>query len=334
MVKARFYESRTNDAVQCRLCPHECRIAAGERGECAVRRNIDGILYSENYGLVSSIHVDPVEKKPLYHFHPGSRILSLGSIGCNFRCNFCQNCEISQTTVDEYRFAQLRSPEYIVDLAAGTAESIGLAFTYNEPVVYYEFMVDTARICREKGLKTAMITNGYVLQEPLETLFPLIDAFNVDLKSFSEQFYKTVAGGHLRFVKENLLRIRKSGCHLEVTNLLIPSLNDDLRQFREMVRWIARELGRDTVLHISRYFPAFKSTVQKTSLNLLFNFYREASEHLAYVYLGNVTGSESQNTICSNCGKMAMSRFGYFVQCGGLDTLGNCRYCGHKIVVV
>lgn len=334
MKEARFYEPGGDGAVYCRLCPHECRILPGERGSCGVRKNLGGVLFSENYGLVSSLHLDPIEKKPLYHFHPGVNILSLGSIGCNFHCNFCQNCEISQTTIDEYRFAQQRSPDYIADLAMTTKGNLGMAFTYNEPVVYFEYMCDIARKVMEAGLKTVMVTNGYLLTKPLEELVPLIDAFNVDLKSFTDQFYKTVSGGHLRYVKDSLLRIRESGKHLEVTNLLIPSLNDDVRHFREMVRWIARELGQDTVLHLSRYFPAYKSTVQKTSLNLLFNFCREASEHLSYVYLGNVTGSESQNTICSNCHKMVISRFGYFVQSGGLDGSGNCRFCGHKIAVI
>ena len=333
MTQALYYEEIDNGKVQCRLCPHNCILALGDRGNCDVRKNIDGRLISENHGLCSAVQFEPIEKKPLYHFHPGSYIFSIGSIGCNLKCNFCQNCEISQTSVDRYVSGQYYSPEEIIGMAADHPENLGVAFTYNEPTVYFEYMTEIAEATKAKGMKNVMISNGFINERPLLDILPFMDGFNIDLKAFTESFYKTITKGHLKPVKEALISIKKAGKHLEVTNLLIPSQNDDLTKFTEMILWIREELGKDTVLHLSRYFPAYKSDIQKTSLGLLFNFCETARQYLDYVYLGNVTGSESQNTICSNCGKIVISRYGYFIQKNGIDSEGICLHCNNKIVI-
>lgn len=332
MVKeALFYEQVDRSQVRCLLCPHACLIPDEHLGKCHVRKNCQGIMVAENYGLTSALHLDPIEKKPFYHFHPGAHILSVGSVGCNLRCNFCQNCEISQTSVENYLKGQYYEASDIVQIAQKQGENLGLAFTYNEPIIYYEFMLDAAIECKKAGLLNVMVSNGFIKQEPLEALLPYIDALNIDLKAFNNRFYKNV-GARLKPVLDTLKTIRRSGKHLEITYLLIPSANDDINEFIEMLKWIREELGRNTVLHLSRYFPAYKSNIQKTSLGLMFNFCETARQYLDYVYLGNVTGSESQNTICSKCGHMVVSRNGYFIQKNGIDNLGNCCHCKNHII--
>jgi len=331
--EALFYEELESRDVKCHLCPHECVLHPEERGKCQVRKNVNGKLISENYGLVSAIHLDPIEKKPLYHYHPGEHILSVGSIGCNLNCNFCQNCEISQTTVDQYLSGQFYEPQDLVDMAKEHSENLGLAFTYNEPTIYYEFMIDAAEKSKSVGMKNVMISNGFIQKEPLKKILPFIDAFNIDLKAFTRKFYKNITDGRLEPVLNTLKEIKKSGKHLEVTTLLIPSQNDDIKDFTALVSWVREELGSDTVLHLSRYFPAYKSNIQKTSLGLMFNFCEAARQYLDHVYLGNVAGSDSQNTICSSCGKVVISRYGYFIQRNGIDHQGNCVHCNKKVVV-
>lgn len=333
MIQALYYEEIGNGNVQCHLCPHNCVLSQEERGNCNVRRNVDGRLISENYGLVSFLQFDPIEKKPFYHFYPGSHILSIGGIGCNLNCNFCQNCEISQTTIDKYVSGQYFNPGALVDKCKDYPDNLGIAFTYNEPVVYFEYMLDVAKLSRERGMKNVMVSNGFINHLPLHEIMPFIDAFNIDLKGFTESFYRDITDGSLNPVKETLLSIKKEGKHLEITNLLIPSKNDDLIKFTEMIVWIREELGKNTILHLSRYFPAYKSDIQKTSLGLLFNFVETAKQHLDYVYLGNVTGSESQNTLCSDCGKIVISRYGHFIQKNGIDAKGICTHCHNKIVI-
>lgn len=333
MTQALYYEEIDNGKVQCHLCPHNCALSHNERGKCDVRKNVDGRLITENFGVTSSVQFDPVEKKPLYHFYPGSHILSVGSIGCNLNCNFCQNCDISQTSIDQFASGQYYDPLEIVEMGMDHPENLGIAFTYNEPIVYFEYMLETAKLSKEKGMQNVMVSNGFVNQDPLQEIIPYMDGFNIDLKAFTESFYKKISKGHLEPVKESLKTIKKAGKHLEVTNLLIPSQNDDLSNFTEMILWIREELGTDTVLHLSRYFPAYRSNIQKTSLGLLFNFCEAARQYLDYVYLGNVTGSESQNTICSQCGKIVISRYGYFIQKNGIDSDGFCTHCNNKIVV-
>lgn len=332
--EANFYAKLINEDVQCHLCPHGCLIKADDRGKCQVRRNVKGTLVSENYGLVSSIQSDPIEKKPFYHFCPGAKILSIGSVGCNLKCNFCQNCEISQAKVDDFVGGEFYEPMDVVERAKAEPESIGLAFTYNEPTIYYEFMLEAAQQSKACGMKNLMVSNGFIQQEPLLQLVPYIDAFNIDLKAYCKKFYSEVADGMLEPVLQTLKTIRNSGKHMEVTFLLIPTLNDDARKFKSMVSWIRDELGKQTVLHISRYFPAYKSRIPKTGVGLLFGFCETARAYLDYVYLGNITGSDSQNTICSQCGKIVISRYGYFIQKNGIDHQGRCVHCKNQIVII
>ncbi len=333
MNQALYFEEIGDLEIQCHLCPHDCIIEPGERGLCDVRKNINGSLVSESYGLISSIHMDPIEKKPLYHFYPGSHILSIGSIGCNLNCNFCQNYEISQTSIDDYFTGQYYEPEEVVSMARDNSNNLGIAFTYNEPIVFFEYMKGIAKKSKDLGMKNIMVSNGFINQDPLNEILPLIDGFNIDLKAFSDSFYRNITKGRLDPIKNTLKAIKKAGKHLEITNLLIPSQNVKIAEFTEMVKWIRDELGSDTVLHLSRYFPMYRSKINNTPLELMFDFCETAKQYLDYVYLGNVTGCESQNTICGECGKIVISRYGSFIQKNGIDQEGKCIHCNNKIVI-
>jgi len=332
MKEATFYTQIENEKIQCTLCPHNCHINEGKRGSCRVRKNINGKLIAENYEQVCSYSFDPIEKKPLYHFYPGQKIFSVGSIGCNLHCKFCQNWEISQTNVDDFGHLNQITAEGIVELADSRHDNMGIAFTYNEPIVWYEYMVDIAKLAHQKGLKTVMVTNGFINPKPLESLIPLIDAFSVDLKAFSEKFYAEITSAGLQPVLETLKTIRKNNKHLEITNLVITDLNDDAAEFKEMVSWIADELGEETVLHISRYHPMYKMKNEATSTSKLQELYEIAKEKLDYVYLGNVSTYEGQNTYCKSCREIAISRTGYYIEMSGLDKYGNCKFCGASII--
>ena len=331
-MEAQFYQKKDNQKVQCQLCPDNCIITEGQRGACKVRKNINGTLIAENYGLVSAAHTDPIEKKPLYHFYPGKPVLSLGTAGCNLHCVFCQNWEISQSTVNELTLYTL-PPDDAVKKALQIADNIGIAYTYNEPVIWYEYVYDTAMLAHEKGLKNVMVTNGYVFPDPLKKIMPLIDAFSVDLKAFNETFYKKYTKSKLHPVLEALKIIRSHNKHLEITNLVIPGLNDNEDEFRQMIGWIAEELGTESILHISRYFPAWKLHHPPTPTEILKHFYRIAKEYLSYVYLGNVATLETgQDTVCPQCGSTLIKRSGYYTEVTGLDEKGNCRKCGKHVM--
>ena len=314
------------------LCPHQCILHEGKTGICGVRQNIGGKIRSKNYGLISGFALDPIEKKPLYHFYPGSKILSIGSLGCNLKCNFCQNWQISQvcdTNPSRYKTMQV---EEVLDQASGIADNIGLAFTYNEPTVWYEFMFDAAKACQQNNLKTVMVSNGFICKKPLEALLPFIDAFNIDIKAFTENYYHEMTGGSLKPVLDSLKTIRKNGKHLELTNLIIPRKNDDPEQFAEMVNWISNELGSDTVLHISRYFPAYKQSIPATSEQLLLELYEIARNKLQFVYLGNLKNDASQNTYCNHCKQLLITRSAYKTEVLGLTPEGKCTKCKTQIL--
>lgn len=332
MHEALFYNRLGDDRVRCRLCPHECTINNGKLGSCQVRKNENAILYTENYGKVCSIRLDPIEKKPLYHFYPGSLILSIGTVGCNLHCKFCQNHEISQVSPEDYPYLKNYTPEDIVVLAKDYEDNAGIAYTYNEPTIWYEFMLDTAKLAQEKGLKNVAVTNGFINEKPLQELLPFIDAFNVDLKAFNEDFYTKNTSARLEPVKQTILNIKKAGKHLEITNLVITGLNDDESAFEKMVSWISSETGRETPLHISRYFPVYKMDNKATSVKTLQRFYEIASGQLDHVYLGNISTHEGQNTSCSSCGKTVIERNGYSTYKTGLTSAGHCKYCGHPLI--
>ena len=334
MREALFYEKLTKNKVKCTLCPHNCIISDGNRGICRVRINHKGILYSEVYDKISSLNNDPIEKKPLYHFYPGRNILSIGSLGCNLQCKFCQNWEISQTTVNDFHYIRNINSEEIIQLALKDKNNIGIAYTYNEPIVWFEFMLEIAQKAKIKNLKNVMVTNGYISKKPLEMILPYIDAYSIDLKSFTENFYKEITSSHLQPVKDNLKFLSKRNKHIELSNLVIPTLNDDVKIFEDMVKWIANELGENIVLHISRYFPMYKLRIEPTPVEKLLELFEIAKKYLNYVYLGNVSIDDGENTICDNCGKTVITRQRYYVQTDGIDTDGKCKYCGNKIVEI
>jgi len=332
--EARFYNFNQEGRIICTLCPHRCSIAKGKTGVCRVRRHTGNQLTAESYGLVSALNFDPVEKKPLYHFFPGQLVFSVGTIGCNLNCSFCQNCDISQIGIEDAPNLKRFTPEQVIDISLTRPENIGLAFTYNEPSIWFEYVYDTAKQAKDRGLKTIMVSNGFIEEKPMEELLPLIDAFNIDLKAFSEDFYRKVTGSRLAPVKNRLRQIRKAGNHLEVTNLIIPTLNDNPAEFKEMIEWIVEELGPETVLHLSRYFPMNRMTLDSTPVQKLLELYEIANERLNYVYMGNTQGlNEGRNTFCPDCGNLIVERFSYNIEATGLTKEGKCSSCGRQIAV-
>lgn len=330
MQEALFYKQLGNKGVQCLLCPHKCTPEPLTYGLCKTRINRDGKLYTESYGILSAISSDPIEKKPLYHFHPGHSILSLGSFGCNLSCDFCQNCEISQIDKRIHSRHSSRDPEDIVNKAVLHQDNIGLAYTYNEPTVYYEYMIECAALIREQNLCNVMVTNGYINPAPLEGLFPYMDAFNVDLKSFRNEFYMKRSGARLRPVLDTIGRIAKSGRHLELTFLIIPDHNDNEREWEQMLEWIVNYCGEETVLHVSRYFPHFKMDKPPTSLSIMKRFTTLARERINYVYPGN-TPQLDTHTYCPSCGSLLIERRLYKASMQGIEETGECSTCGYKL---
>lgn len=332
MKKALYYKMLENGIVKCQLCPHYCLINDNEHGLCNVRINRKGDLYSEFFEKVTAVGLDPIEKKPLYHFYPGTKILSVGSLGCNMKCLFCQNYRISQVTPENSEQTSSFSVNAIIRLATQKAENIGIAFTYNEPGTFYEYMINVAMLAQPIGLKTVMVTNGYINREPLEEIIPFIDAFNVDLKAFSESFYKSLTNSRLAPVKKTISRIALANKHLEITNLVIPGMNDNYAEFEEMARWIAGETGERTVFHISRYFPNYQIKIESTPINILLDLYEIAKKHLKYVYLGNVFDIARDTTYCDKCNSTLIVREPGKTTITGLDKQGNCTKCGNHVL--
>lgn len=330
MKEASYYTKQDNSKVRCLLCPHRCLLHDGQGGICRIRVNRSGILYAETYGKISSIHLDPIEKKPLYHFFPGRNILSIGSVGCNLRCCFCQNCSISQVSHEEFPYLEEVAPGKILETQLRSSNSIGIAYTYNEPVIWFEFVMDTARVIRSAGFKNVLVTNGYIEKEPLLQLAGVVDAFSVDLKSFEDSFYKKVTSSSLSPVLDTLITLRAAGKHLEVVNLVIPGLNDDPSLFETMVKWISTELGRETVLHISAYSPGYLSVEPATPASTILKFKKIADDHLDYVYVGNLT-EDANITSCPACKNVLIERKGYRTVIQGLTINGECKSCG-KVV--
>jgi pyruvate formate lyase activating enzyme len=330
MYPALHSTSRDDGTVQCLLCPHSCILEDDQFGRCNTRVNRKGILHTESYGILSSISTDPVEKKPLYHFYPGRSILSIGSFGCNLSCDFCQNCEISQ--IDSYVFSHHpeREPQDIVHKARLHRDNIGLAYTYNEPTVYYEYMLQCAELISNAGLKNVMVTNGYINREPLEQLLPYMDAFNVDLKSFRDEFYKSRSGAKLNPVLDTISRIAGTDRHLELTFLIIPGSNDRKQEWIDMISWIAENCGKDTVLHVSRYFPRYKLRRPPTPIETIREFIEMAREEIRFVYPGNTPLLEN-NTYCPGCGQLLIERHLYHTRMTGLENNGHCSNCDHEI---
>jgi len=322
--KASYIQQIDGQRLQCQLCPHLCILAEDQWGICRVRVNRGGVVYASAYGRVSSLAIDPIEKKPLYHYYPASQILSIGSFGCNLQCRCCQNWQISQSGPGE---GPIMQPHEIVNAAVAAAGNLGIAYTYNEPLINFEFVIETARLAATAHLKNVLVSNGFINQAPLAELISCIDAFNVDLKGFSETFYRQFTGSSLQPVLRTLSDIRKSGRHLELTMLVIPGENDHPGDFAEMIKWISGELGNQTVLHLSRYFPKYRHDARATPHETMIAFYQMAVDSLPFVYLGNMSVGHGSNTICPDCGSTVVNRQGYVTDASGLDDAGNCRRC-------
>ena len=282
-MKEALYWEKIDGEVHCLLCPHDCKIVNGVTGVCGVRQNIGGKLYSLVYGEMTSVSLDPIEKKPLYHYHPGESILSLGTKGCNFKCPFCQNWAISQ---DLEVPTQKITSRWVIDKAK-ECKSFGIAYTYNEPFIWYEFVLETAKLAKKEGLENVLVTNGYVNPKPLEEMLPFIGAMNIDLKSIDDDFYRKYCKGSLEPVLRTIKRSAKA-CHVELTNLVIPGLNDSEGNFDRLVDWIYDNVGADVPLHFSRYFPCYKLDQPLTSKETLEKAYKIAKKKLKNVHLGNI----------------------------------------------
>ncbi|MCR5627405.1 MAG: AmmeMemoRadiSam system radical SAM enzyme [Lachnospiraceae bacterium] len=277
-----------SEKIKCNVCMHACSLGPGQSGLCGARANRDGVIVSTNYGLVTSLALDPIEKKPLYMFHPGSYILSTGSYGCNLKCPFCQNYEISQATDDDMAFLGVRrtTPEQLAQIVLSEPDSIGLAYTYNEPLISYEFVRDTSRLIHEGGKFNVLVTNGEANPEILDELLPYIDAMNIDLKGFTDEIYKRL-GGDLSLVMSTIEKASKT-CHVELTSLIVPGINDSLTEMEREAIWIA-SLNKDIPLHITRCFPRYKMPdIAPTDISLMRKMKAVAEKHLSHVFLGNI----------------------------------------------
>ena len=323
-------ERADEQLLRCKLCPHNCVIANGKVGICNVRKNVDGVLYSLNYGDVSSIALDPVEKKPLFHFYPGKYILSVGTWGCNFRCAFCQNWEISQ---ERPYYIKNISPNELVDIAVSYLHqgNIGIAYTYNEPTIWYEYVYESARLARGNGLKNVLVTNGYINEEPLQMIAPFIDAMNVDLKAFNNDFYRKVCGGTYEPVLNTIRYCVEHDIHVEVTTLVVPGENDSEEELEMEFRTLS-EISNSIPLHLSRYHPAYKYTKSPTHTDKLERLYELGRKYLKYVYLGNVWDSKYESTYCPNCHTTVIIREGFKTEIVNLDEEGRCKVCNNQIL--
>ncbi len=326
------WEKRDCLGVQCELCPFRCFLPEGSRGICRVRMNVAGRLKTLVYAQPVSVHIDPIEKKPVYHMLPGSRIFSLATVGCNLRCSFCQNWEISQCNPEEAKPAgQMMTPEQVVAEAIRT-NCNSIAYTYSEPIVFYEYVIDIAKLARQKGLKNVLVSGGYINKEPLKKLAPYFDMIKIDLKGFNERFYRKVVGGDLRYVLETLKELHELRILTEVVNLVVPGLNDDMEEIALMSRWIYDNMGADTPLFFSRFTPQYRlGNLPATPIETLEKARKTAMDAgLRYVYIGNMPGHPGENTYCPACQKVLIRRYGYAILENNIKN-GRCVFCARKI---
>jgi pyruvate formate lyase activating enzyme len=328
--EALFYKRLDKNGVQCQLCPRRCTLADKARGFCRVRENRGGKLYSLCYGKLVAVHLDPIKKKPLFHFLPSTTAYSIATAGCNLRCKFCQNWEISQARPEEVDFVYLEPKELVAKAKASGAPTI--AFTYTEPTIFYEYMLETAKLAQAEGLKTMMHSAGYINEEPLKELTKYLDAANIDLKGFSDDYYSRLSEATLEPVLKTLKVLKASGVHIEITNLVLSGYNDDEPSLKKMCLWIKDNLGAQTPLHFSRAFPMYQLTsinpTPPESLELARRIALESG--LIYVYIGNLPGNPAENTYCPKCNKLLIERRGYFIVQNNIEE-GRCRYCGEEI---
>ncbi|TKJ40462.1 AmmeMemoRadiSam system radical SAM enzyme [candidate division LCP-89 bacterium B3_LCP] len=327
---AQYYEKLEKRRVRCTLCPRKCEVDDQERGYCGVRENRDGDYFTLVYGRPCTLHVDPVEKKPLFHFLPGTEIFSLATVGCNVNCKFCQNWQISQVRPEQERSYDA-PPDKLVETALNS-QTPAIAHTYTEPVIFYEYAKEIGKIAHEKGLKNTFISNGYIEEKPLKELLPFLDAVKIDLKAFTERFYQELVVGELQPVLRCLEILVEEGMWTEIVYLVIPTQNDDPDEIGQMCRWIRSNLGSDVPLHFTRFHPQYMlKTLPPTPIKTLERCHSIAREEgLNYVYIGNVASNKAEHTYCASCGEILIRRSGYRVNIEKLDK-GNCLNCGISI---
>jgi len=329
-MEAYLYETIKDNKVLCKLCNHRCVIKEGELGICSVRENHKGTLKTHVYGKLIARHIDPIEKKPLFHFLPGSLSYSIATVGCNFRCLFCQNADIAQMPSDNpgMIIGDLSTPEDVVN-AAEKGKCKSIAYTYTEPTVFFEFAHDTAKLAKKRGIYNVFVTNGYMTSEAIEMISPYLDAANVDLKAFNDDFYKNYCQAKLVHVKKTLQRMKTLGVFVEVTTLLIPGLNDDKAELKDLAAFIAISLGSETPWHISRFHPTYKLTDRPTTPVKTLIKAREIGLNagLKYVYTGNAPGENGEKTFCYNCSRTLIDRWGYTIRKNSIEN-NRCPHCG------
>ena len=332
--QASYWQKKTKNKVQCLLCPHKCVIDDGKKGICGVRKNENGVLYSLIYGSYSSIAVDPIEKKPLYHFYPGSSVLSLGSVGCNFKCLHCQNYSISTAIPDDFTHMKETTVEELMGLLE-QYDCEGIAWTYNEPTIWHEFAMDASRVAKKKGLYTVFVSNGYINEEPLRDISDYLDAINVDVKGFTGEFYKNICKAGLNPVLDTCELCKDLGIFLELTYLVIPGYNDSSAEIQRFCSWVSEKLGSDVPVHFTRFHPDYKmNDVKSTPMKTLINCYDAAKKNgLDFVYVGNIAGSKYNNTVCPDCGNICIKRNGFYTNLEGI--VGNkCSSCGRELPII
>jgi pyruvate formate lyase activating enzyme len=329
MKEALFYGKLDDQKVHCFLCRHHCKINEGKRGLCGVRENKGGTLYTLIYGFPCSYHVDPIEKKPLFHFYPGSRAFSIATAGCNFRCSHCQNHEISQMPRDEgHIYGQKMEPPEVVEMAA-KAGCKSISYTYTEPTIFYEYALDCAMLAKEKGISNNFVTNGYIEDEPLKTIKPYLDGANIDLKGFTADFYKKVCGADLQGVLDAIKTYKSLGVWIELTTLVIPGYNESEEELRSIARFIHNDLGVETPWHVSAFYPTYKLTEAPRTPAKTLQRARQIGieEGLRYVYTGNIPGADGESTYCWSCKKLVIGRYGYTLSEYNIKDSA-CTFCG------
>jgi pyruvate formate lyase activating enzyme len=331
--EASYYQLIDNDIIQCLLCPQLCKLKKNRFGICGVRQHIDGKLYSLVYGKAIAVHVDPIEKKPLFHVSPGSHSFSIATVGCNLKCKFCQNCEISQVSksIDASKLGTELSPKEIVTLARRN-KCLSISYTYTEPTIYFEYALDCCKLARQGNLLNVFVTNGYINPEPLTEVAAYLDAANVDLKSFQDRFYHEMTGAKLAPVLDTLKLMKAKKIWVEVTTLLIPNKNDSVPELKDIANFIKQELGEETPWHISRFYPQYKLTSSPPTSVKSLTQAREIglAAGLRYVYTGNIPGDKGEHTYCYNCGKVILQRTGFSVFDNHVKD-SCCEYCQAKI---
>mgnify|MGYP001024341772 CR=1 FL=1 len=332
--EASRYETLADNFVRCSVCPHRCTIRSGGKGVCKTRVNKEGKLYTLIYGEVTSTAVDPIEKKPLFHFWPGSQSFSISAVGCSFKCPWCQNYHISQTEPGDV-FADQLEPEKIVELTKKYGCK-SISYTYNEPIIWHEYVLDTAKLAKKEGILNVLVTNGYITPDTLAEIGDFIDAANVDVKGFNESFYKEYCKAELKPVLDATEQMKKKGIHIETTTLLIPKLNDDPKEITELCKWHIAKLGPDTPLHFSRFYPAYKfSNVPPTPIETVAKAREIAvNEGIRYVYTGNIAGDPGENTYCPSCKQLLIGRYGYDIGRWQLTGDNRCQKCMNPIPIV